>query len=69
MPVLIWGGREDKVIPVENQKEIAALVPHAQFVIFDDTAHVTHLENPEGVNALIRGFLREGTVDDRGCAA
>lgn len=69
MPVLIWGGREDKVIPTENQKEIAALVPHSQLVIFDDTAHVTHLENPEGVNVLIRGFLRECALADKECAA
>jgi pimeloyl-ACP methyl ester carboxylesterase len=57
MPVLIWGGSDDKIIPVENQQEIAALVPQARLEIFPDTAHCTHLENPEGVTALLKEFL------------
>jgi len=63
-PVLVMCGDSDQLTPPECSREIAALVPHAQFALVPECGHMLTMERPEVVNpALLRwleGLPMEG---------
>ena len=58
-PVLVLHGTEDRVIPVENGKRLAAAIPGARLVLIEGAGHVYHSEQPEVADRAILDFLRE----------
>lgn len=56
-PVLVIVGRHDWITPVEASEEIAALVPGAELVIFEDSGHSPLHEERELWEATVRNFL------------
>jgi proline iminopeptidase len=58
-PVLVLGGTEDPVCPIEDQEEIAAaLPPHlVRFERFEGCGHGVFRDDPERAFALIREFV------------
>ena len=56
-PVLIIAGREDATFPLNELESMAKAIPHSEFVVLDDAAHLAALEVPDTVNALIDSFL------------
>jgi pimeloyl-ACP methyl ester carboxylesterase len=56
-PTLIAVGREDRWSPPEQHAEIAALVPHARFVVIEGAGHMLPVEAPDALNAEITGWL------------
>ena len=56
-PVLINVGRHDWITPVEASEEIAALVPRAELVIFEDSGHSPLHEERELWESTVRNFL------------
>lgn len=58
-PTLILWGEDDHVIPVGDAARFERLIPDARKVILPDTGHVSMLERPELVNALLERFLEE----------
>src|SRR5438132_859296 len=56
-PLLILAGRKDAFTPPATQQKMHELAPGSEIVWFDDAGHCLPLEEPEGVNAAIEGFL------------
>ncbi|MEM9242853.1 MAG: alpha/beta hydrolase [Pseudomonadota bacterium] len=53
---LILCGREDLLLPVDQNEFMAQSIQSSELVIIDDTAHLLHVEQPERFYKLIRKF-------------
>jgi proline iminopeptidase len=62
-PVLVIGGRHDRTCTVEASEAIAKGVPNAELRIFEQSGHMTFVEEPEAYVEAVTGFLdrRNGT--------
>lgn len=56
VPLLVLAGAHD-LLPPERVKEIADLAPHARFVLFEESGHFSHLEEPEKFVRVVEEFL------------
>lgn len=63
MPVLYMCGRYDGATPATTAW-YASLTPQSQTIVFKDSSHVPHLEEPEEHLRTLRNFLRR--VDSQG---
>jgi len=54
MPTLVIHGTEDQMLPVQNGRMIASLIPGAQLEILDGVGHLFFWEQPERSAELIR---------------
>ncbi len=72
MPTLIvWGGR-DRTIPLEHGRAAHAAIGHSRFEILERAAHFPHLEDPEGLAAVLADFIETteaAALDDEDWAA
>ena len=59
VPTLVTVGRHDWITPVEAAEEIAALIPGARLVVFENSGHSPQLEEPERFRAVVREFLHD----------
>jgi pimeloyl-ACP methyl ester carboxylesterase len=58
-PALVLWGRRDAMIPVAQATQIAADLPRAELIIYDDLGHILHEEDPARTVADVRAFLAE----------
>jgi proline iminopeptidase len=58
LPVLLTCGRYDQAAPA-TVAWYQSLLPDAELAVFEQSAHMPHLEEPERYLATIRGFLRQ----------
>ena len=58
LPVLLTAGRQDLTRP-EEAAYYRDLIPGAQLHIFEDSAHLTMLEDPQMFVSIVRRFLQE----------
>jgi proline iminopeptidase len=56
-PVLVLSGRHDRVCSVDAGRDMAGRLPRGEFVIFEDSAHMMFVEEPERYCAVVRDFL------------
>lgn len=56
-PTLVTVGRHDWVTPVSCSETIAALIPGARLVVFEDSGHSPQTEEPAAFQAAVREFL------------
>ena len=56
MPVLALAGAEDRAVPPDMVREMAALVPGAAFEVLRGVGHIPPVEAPEAMAALIHDF-------------
>jgi proline iminopeptidase len=59
MPVLIYGGRYDRVAVPWMMVEYKLYCPQAEFYMFEESGHNPQVEEPSVLFALIREFLNE----------
>jgi pimeloyl-ACP methyl ester carboxylesterase len=57
MPTLVIHGTEDQLLPVENGRQIASLIPGSKLEIFDDVGHMFVWEQPERAAELLRAHV------------
>jgi proline iminopeptidase len=57
MPVLIYGGRYDRVAVPRMMVEFKIYCPQAEFYMFERSGHNPQVEEPSAAIALIRNFL------------
>jgi pimeloyl-ACP methyl ester carboxylesterase len=62
-PTLVVQGDDDMLVPAQDGREYAELIPDARLRTFEDTGHVTMLERPRPFNDMLMEFLDEGTAD------
>jgi 3-oxoadipate enol-lactonase len=60
-PTLVFGGRQDIMVPYFASEEIAAAIPGSEFRAFE-TGHGCMIEEMGEVNAMIRDFLDRHTL-------
>lgn len=58
IPTLVVGGRQDGITPPDILQEIADGITGAKLVIVEDAGHLTPLEQPQAVSALLRYWLQ-----------
>jgi len=58
VPTLVLCGDTDRVTTVEASREVASLVPDAQFELIARCGHMLTMERPAEVNAALAGWLR-----------
>jgi pimeloyl-ACP methyl ester carboxylesterase len=56
-PTLVICGSEDAVTPPETNRQMAAAVAGARFVLLDRIGHLPYVEIPERFNALVEEFV------------
>ena len=56
-PVLVMAGRHDRTCSVEAAEVIARGIPQAKMVIFEQSGHMTFVEENEPYLAAVRAFL------------
>lgn len=58
-PVLIIVGEEDRIVPVEEARAMAAKIKDARVEVINAAGHLTCLEAPEEVNKIMLKFLSD----------
>lgn len=58
VPTLVLTGAEDRLIPVDRSREMAAAIPGARLVIVPDAGHMPMLEQPEAVSRALLDWLQ-----------
>jgi proline iminopeptidase len=64
MPTLLTCGRYDETRP-EETRFYADQLPNSEMVVFEQSAHMAHLEEPEAYLAVIRDFLHRVEAAER----
>lgn len=58
VPTLLLTGREDQACPVALQEEMVAAIPEAALVVIEQSGHMTTMEQPQAVTALLSYWLQ-----------
>ena len=61
IPTLIIAGEYDKVIPLAQQKLMAQLIPHSQFLEIPAGSHCPQIDDPDFISNEIESFLNQLT--------
>lgn len=61
-PVLVLAGRYDRTCSVEGAQAIANGIPTAELVIFENSGHMTYVEENEAYLVAVRSFLARTTT-------
>ncbi len=56
-PTMVICGRQDQGTPLEVSEEMAEAIPNARLCVVEDCGHLSTIEQPEAVTALMRDWL------------
>lgn len=56
-PTLLLYAEDDRLTPPDMGKEVAALMPHAEYTVLPKCGHLMNLECPDAFNARLLAFL------------
>lgn len=54
VPTWIIHARRDQIFSLEEHQEMASLISHAKWTIVEDSGHMSPIEQPQAITALIR---------------
>lgn len=57
LPVMVLCGRQDALTPVDLHEEMASLIAGARLCLVEECGHLSTLERPHAVTALMRDWL------------
>jgi 3-oxoadipate enol-lactonase len=57
-PTLVIHGESDQLIPAENGRLIASLIPGAKLVMIPNASHIFMTDQPKATNDAVLGFLK-----------
>ncbi|GAC1446552.1 MAG: 3-oxoadipate enol-lactonase [Pyrinomonadaceae bacterium] len=58
-PTLVITGDQDKIVPPENSRNLAAQIPHAKLVFIEDGSHIFFVERADEFNRAVIDFIEE----------
>lgn len=58
-PTLVLVGRQDKPCPVAMHQAMATAIPHGKLVVIEQCGHLSSLEQPQAVTALLQYWLQQ----------
>jgi pimeloyl-ACP methyl ester carboxylesterase len=53
----VLAGRHDRTCPVAASKRMVELLPNAELHVFERSAHMTFVEEPDAFLGVVRRFL------------
>ncbi|MCR9219619.1 MAG: alpha/beta hydrolase [Alphaproteobacteria bacterium] len=59
-PTLVLCGREDALTPLDLSREMADAIPRARLAVIEECGHMSAMERPQAVTALMRDWLVYG---------
>jgi 3-oxoadipate enol-lactonase len=59
VPTLVLCGAEDRITPPALSHELAELIPGARLELIDRAGHLSNMEQPNELNALVSAFIRD----------
>lgn len=59
VPVVIADGDHDEIIVLDQEKEMATLIPHAKLVVFEGSSHFVMWQDPDALGKAIATWLAE----------
>jgi pimeloyl-ACP methyl ester carboxylesterase len=59
MPMLVLTGRFDRAVPPRLAMDYKHSLPHAQFVIFDESGHAPFVEETPKFVEVVKTFLHK----------
>ena len=62
-PTLVLHGESDRLVPPENGRLIAGLIPNAKLIMFERASHIFTTDQPEASNEAILSFLKQESND------
>jgi pimeloyl-ACP methyl ester carboxylesterase len=57
VPTMVVWGERDHTIPLEHGRAAHELIPNSRFETLPKAAHFPHLEDPEGLTAVLEDFI------------
>jgi 3-oxoadipate enol-lactonase len=57
VPVLIFQGRDDQIIPIDEAQAMNELVPESRLEFIQDAGHLPNMEQPEMYNQIALDFI------------
>jgi proline iminopeptidase len=64
-PVLVLAGRHDRICPIAAAEAMAASLPNAELVVFENSAHTAFVEEQDRYLDVVRGFLNGAFATNR----
>lgn len=59
-PTVVVAGREDALCSVAMHEEISSAIPEADLVLIEQCGHLSSIERPQAVTAVLRYWLQRG---------
>lgn len=63
-PTLVVAAAQDALCPVSYHEEIVAVIPRARLAVVQNCGHLSALERPDAVAALIQEWMSRWSTDD-----
>lgn len=60
VPTIVMCGREDELTPLAAHEAMAEAIPSARLCVIDECGHLSSMERPHAVTALMRDWLLKG---------
>lgn len=57
-PVLVLHGEHDTLLPMQDSRDLAALIEGAQFEVIPEQGHCFNVENPHGFAKKLKNFIQ-----------
>jgi len=61
-PTVVVVGRQDALTPPDRAAEMASAIPGARLVVVEDSGHLSAIEQPQAVSAVLNYWLQEGVA-------
>jgi len=58
-PTLVISGDDDRIVPVEDSRHLAADIPGAEFVILEACGHLPQEECPQAFMYTVEDFITQ----------
>lgn len=58
-PTVVVVGRDDTLTPLDRAEEMAELIPNAKLVVIEECGHLSAIEQPQALSAVLRYWLQD----------